>query len=334
MRVQEPPPKRKKFEFELPDPNAKPKTYQEAFLRFLAANGDENSLSSDSTTNISTNANNTRKHPPRDRIYQNFFMNSSLAAVNKPTVPSTATTTTTTTTVPTTITTATTAATTTKPNNSSNVISSQMTGVQINGGGIMTTVGVTTTTTTTTPTHLDKENYYNSSRRENLTPLNSCEYRNSYKDVYDNQGVRINPAIIRSLQAAASTSTGVNPPTTGTTAAAVTTTTTTNSISSSPSKSSTFISRLASSPGAYAANVKTSEAADVVVAAAAVPANTNMHSDHTYKTTTTTINNSPGQQARGKTISATNDSANKTDLKQSHAINETNGNIDPLVVCF
>ena len=42
MRVQEPPPKRKKFEFELPaDPNAKPKTYQEAFLRFLSANGDE-----------------------------------------------------------------------------------------------------------------------------------------------------------------------------------------------------------------------------------------------------------------------------------------------------
>lgn len=206
MRVQEPPPKRKKFEFELPDsPHAKqPKTYQEAFLRFLAANGDENSLSlSDSTTNIS--AANTRKNPPRDRIYQNFFMNTALAAVNKPAVPAATTTTTTTTTVPTTITTA-----TTKPNNPSNVIPSQMTGVQINGGGIMTAVvGVTTTTTTTTttPTHLDKENYYNSSRRENLTPLNSCEYRNSYKDVYDNQGVRINPAIIRSLQAAASTST-------------------------------------------------------------------------------------------------------------------------------
>jgi hypothetical protein len=45
----------------------------------------------------------------------------------------------------------------------------------------------------------DKENYYNSSRRENLMPLNSYEYRNSYKDHYDNQGVRLNPAILKNL---------------------------------------------------------------------------------------------------------------------------------------
>ncbi|RNA09955.1 hypothetical protein BpHYR1_022169 [Brachionus plicatilis] len=45
----------------------------------------------------------------------------------------------------------------------------------------------------------DKENYYNSSRRENLHPLNNFEYRNSYKDHYDNQGVRINPALFKNL---------------------------------------------------------------------------------------------------------------------------------------
>jgi len=46
---------------------------------------------------------------------------------------------------------------------------------------------------------LDKENYYNSSRRENLLPLNNYEYRNSYKDHYDNQGVRVNPAVLKNL---------------------------------------------------------------------------------------------------------------------------------------
>jgi hypothetical protein len=46
---------------------------------------------------------------------------------------------------------------------------------------------------------LDKENYYNSSRRENLLPLNNYEYRNSYKDHYDNQGVRVNPDLIKNL---------------------------------------------------------------------------------------------------------------------------------------
>lgn len=47
--------------------------------------------------------------------------------------------------------------------------------------------------------NLDKENYYNSSRRENLLPLNNYEYRNSYKDHYDNQGVRVNPAVLKNL---------------------------------------------------------------------------------------------------------------------------------------
>lgn len=46
---------------------------------------------------------------------------------------------------------------------------------------------------------IDKENYYNSSRRENLLPLNNYEYRNSYKDHYDNQGVRVNPAVLKNL---------------------------------------------------------------------------------------------------------------------------------------
>ena len=58
---------------------------------------------------------------------------------------------------------------------------------------------------------LDKENYYNSSRRENLLPLNNYEYRNSYKDHYDNQGVRVNPAVLKNLSY--STSGGAGPST-------------------------------------------------------------------------------------------------------------------------
>lgn len=30
-------------------------------------------------------------------------------------------------------------------------------------------------------------------------PLNNYEYRNSYKDHYDNQGVRVNPAVLKNL---------------------------------------------------------------------------------------------------------------------------------------
>lgn len=57
---------------------------------------------------------------------------------------------------------------------------------------------------------LDKENYYNSSRRENLLPLNNYEYRNSYKDHYDNQGVRVNPDLIKNLTSPPTQSTKVN----------------------------------------------------------------------------------------------------------------------------
>ena len=51
----------------------------------------------------------------------------------------------------------------------------------------------------TAASYVDKENYYNASRRENLLPVNSYEYRNSYKDHYDHQGVRVNPAILKAL---------------------------------------------------------------------------------------------------------------------------------------
>ncbi len=76
-----------------------------------------------------------------------------------------------------------------------------------------TTAASTTTTTTAISTNIDKENYYNSNKREpsvtttasstvstNNTTLNGTnEYRNSYKDHYDHQGVRLNPAILKTL---------------------------------------------------------------------------------------------------------------------------------------
>lgn len=64
------------------------------------------------------------------------------------------------------------------------------------------TLSATAASGSSTPlSFTDKENYYNSSRRENLLPLNNYEYRNSYKDHYDHQGVRLNPAILKALPA-------------------------------------------------------------------------------------------------------------------------------------
>ena len=68
------------------------------------------------------------------------------------------------------------------------------------GGGVSTiTNQINSSVITTTASYVDKENYYNASRRENLLPVNSYEYRNSYKDHYDHQGVRVNPAILKAL---------------------------------------------------------------------------------------------------------------------------------------
>ncbi len=65
---------------------------------------------------------------------------------------------------------------------------------------IITPTTATSGTTSQVPANnLDKENYYNSSRRENLLSLNNYEYRNSYKDHYDNQGVHVNPAVLKNL---------------------------------------------------------------------------------------------------------------------------------------
>jgi hypothetical protein len=75
-----------------------------------------------------------------------------------------------------------------------------------------TTAAITTATPTSNNTNIDKENYYNSSKREptaaqlasnsastNLVINGNNEYRNSYKDHYDHKGVRLNPAILKSL---------------------------------------------------------------------------------------------------------------------------------------
>ena len=75
---------------------------------------------------------------------------------------------------------------------------------------------------------LDKENYYNSSRRENLQPLNNYEYRNSYKDHYDNQGVRLNPAILKNLTTPSSSTSSTLTTATGEIVRAVNSSTTTS----------------------------------------------------------------------------------------------------------
>lgn len=264
MRVQEPPPKRKKIEYRpLDSASGKPMTYQEAFMCFLANCGDETHHSS----SLDPSSSATRKHP-RDKIYQNFFANSTLAGMK--TVP---------------ISTTTTIATTNSSQNPSFAsISSQSASSQINGG---------LANSNSTTTHLDKENYYNSSRRENLTPLNSCEYRNSYKDVYDNQGVRVNPAIIKSLQAAASVASSC-------TAGA--------NVASSSSLSKSSCSSSISKSMNLANHIGDKIEEGVIVTA-------NILSDHTYRTTIS-------QSKQQKNASALTDSS-KIDTKI--AANDSSG---------
>jgi len=81
----------------------------------------------------------------------------------------------------------------------------------------LSNTNITQATNASSPTvTLDKENYYNSSRRENLLPLNNYEYRNSYKDHYDNQGVRVNPAVLKNLSYSSSGAATAEPLPTGT----------------------------------------------------------------------------------------------------------------------
>jgi hypothetical protein len=118
-------------------------------------------------------------------------------------------------------------------NNSSTTPSSNINNTSINGGSLQATninngtmiassnittnnnnnnshaLSISVNTPQVTSPTTNKENYYNSSRRENLLPLNNYEYRNSYKDHYDNQGVRVNPDLIKNFSTT-TTTTSIN----------------------------------------------------------------------------------------------------------------------------
>ncbi|CAF0805997.1 unnamed protein product [Brachionus calyciflorus] len=150
----------KRKQFEYKIDTNKRMSYQDAFLRFLAGEKQP-------TLEINTNEHANKK--PKDNIYYNFYLNNpKLTTQNTNTQSSVSVNT---------------------PTNNPNppvVITNGNTNVVFN-------------TSNMTTGNNDKENYYNSSRRENLLPLNNYEYRNSYKDHYDNQGVRINPALFKNL---------------------------------------------------------------------------------------------------------------------------------------
>lgn len=182
QRVQAPPPKRKKFEYKW-DPSKK-MTYQDAFLRYLAGEKQPTLENSHfySTENSPTSSQVSKK--PKDAIYYNFYSKliPNVTTNNHHTVPSSIN----------------------IPNSSysniiaqsSQVVSSSLVSTVANNNTASNITTTAATPTTTTVVNNDKENFYNSSRRENLT---SHEYRNSYKDHYDNQGVRINPAMLKNL---------------------------------------------------------------------------------------------------------------------------------------
>lgn len=180
QRVQAPPPKRKQFEFKL-DLN-KRMSYQDAFLKYLAGEKQP-------TLEINTNDHANKK--PKDNIYYNFYLNNPKLTTQTSTNLSQST------------------------PNSNNTILNSNTNNNSNSNTATSNNTISVTSNTNNPgtvinsnnNGLDKENYYNSSRRENLLPLNNYEYRNSYKDHYDNQGVRLNPAIFKNLPSYSTTST-------------------------------------------------------------------------------------------------------------------------------
>lgn len=243
MRVEEAPPRRKKIDYQPSDPSGKPSTYQEAFIRFLTLSSSGGDIDSVTSPNgeLSTTTPSRRQHP-RDKIYHSFFANSTLASSSSSSSIQA------------------------KPIGGSPSSPAATTNTTTTNSALLTNAANTNTTTTTATATLvhqqsiDKENYYNSSRRENLTPLNTCEYRNSYKDVYDNQGVRVNPAIIKSLAAAA--------------AATSSSSTASPNTSTVPlSKSSITVTKNSSSAVVIQPD-GTTTTANVILA------------DHTYKTTT------------------------------------------------
>ena len=258
QRVQAPPPKRKKFEFKFEN---KKNSYQDAFLRFLAG---EKQPSLD----IASEQINKK---PKDNIgyslirSNNCNQTQTIVQSQSPSSPQSS--------VPSsTISTTQNYTTITINNNNNNNNNNQS--------------STTTTTGTTTLTN-DKENYYNSSRRENLLPLNNYEYRNSYKDHYDNQGVRINPAILKNLpySPTVTTPSAINTPTPSTSSSNpqikpiyqrsnVNIQTTTNQQNQSPSK----IIVTKSNSKNLISKIATNNEQNKIIAS-----NSNVLLDHTYK---------------------------------------------------
>lgn len=234
-------------------------TYQDAFVRYLAGEK-QPTLEISATEHVN-------KKPPKDSIYYNFYANSTISTP-KTTTPNSTTAT----------------ATSAQPQHH------QQPAASANN----TTTTASSTTTTINGGGLDKENYYNSSRRENLTPLNSCEYRNSYKDVYDNQGVRVNPAIFKSLpHTVAPNATASSSVPNGTT---TTTTTSPSSITIVPNNNSQKSSIVITKNQ----NPVTPQKCDEVIPLSTPPPqpSANILADHTYKTTTQTTlgSNTNGQK--------------------------------------
>ena len=179
QRVQAPPPKRKQFVLKLEN---KANSYHDVFLRFLAGEKQP------TLEVVSEHAN----KKPKDNIF--YSTNSAVAA-------------------------ATNQANNSNLNNQSKTVNSTLGNNQTSSSKITISSAISSAAATAQSstqigmiinnasqvagvnptTTIDKENYYNSSRRENLLPLNNYEYRNSYKDHYDNQGVRVNPAVLKNL---------------------------------------------------------------------------------------------------------------------------------------
>jgi hypothetical protein len=267
-------------------------TYQDAFVRYLAGEK-QPTLEISATEHVN-------KKPPKDSIYYNFYANSTISST-KTTTPNSTTTT----------------ATSAQPqhhqqpaasaNNTTTTASSTTT---INGGG----------------GGLDKENYYNSSRRENLTPLNSCEYRNSYKDVYDNQGVRVNPAIFKSLpHTIASNATASSSAPNGTT------TTSPSSITIVPNNNSQKSSIVITKNQ----NPVTPQKCDEIIPLSTPPQpSANILADHTYKTTTqsTLGANTNGQKVNQQNNAECSPKSNNNNNKQIHPQSMGGENLDESVL--
>lgn len=217
QRVNAPLPKRKTFEFQLEN---KKNSYQDAFLKFLA--GEKQPTLEIIAEQVA------RK--PKENYYYNYAQKASAKAAaasqNQPLTQNGTT-------------------------NGSPSPQQQPNTTVNNNNTLSTATATTVSVSSTTPLlFTDKENYYNSSRRENLMPLNNYEYRNSYKDHYDHQGVRLNPAILKALpaeqqQQQSTTVAPSQPPTsrvnattpTGTAAAASTIPTTTTTVNSNGTSS-------------------------------------------------------------------------------------------------